>query len=660
MLAQQTTQSSLALVAERLEEKLQASKGKSLNYEIPSLWSNGKPSHRTVWKMRVNPYVFFLSKVQEIQKERYRAQETRTRNLISTQHTGGEWSVNAVIYNIFIRTTTAFDHNGNGKIDLPVNDDGFRETGTFLKSIALLPYIKWLGANTIHLLPVTSIGQDGNKGTLGSPYAIRNPYELDENQSEPILELDVKTEFKAFVEAAHLLGMRVVVEFVFRTSAKDGDWVKDHPEWYYWIKDSVENRPIGSMNESQYGSPIFTKEELALIHKKVSEKKFDELLPPHPEYRAMFTETPISVEKINGRYIGTLKDGTKVRIPGAFADWPPDDTQPPWSDVTYLKLHNHPDFNYIGYNTVRMYDARLARHEHINWPLWYKIIGIIPYYQKEFGIDGVMIDMGHALPLELLQAVEREARRTNPDFAFWEENFSLTERSREQGYNAAIGYCWSDEHHPEKFKNLLRRLATEGVPIPFFATPESHNTPRAAARKGGVVYSRWSWAVNNFLPAIPFIHSGFEIGETYPINTGLDFALDELKQFPSEKLPLFSEYAYDWLNKNQFVHWVAKVSRLRVRYQKIVTDQSPKTFQLLETNNTNVISFVRTGEIERRSVKVLVLANMNFVNAENIEITLPTQKTMIADRLSANRWKVQSNGKWQIELKAGQCVVTEL
>ena len=80
-----------------------------------------------------------------------------------------------MIYNLFVRTTTAFDHNGNGTLDLPTNAEGLRETGTFLKAMAMLPYIKRLGATTVHLLPITSIGHDGNKGTLGSPYAIRNP-----------------------------------------------------------------------------------------------------------------------------------------------------------------------------------------------------------------------------------------------------------------------------------------------------------------------------------------------------------------------------------------------------------------------------------------------------------------------------------------------------
>ena len=178
----------------------------------------------------MHPYAYYLGIVKKI-----KAAKAPKRPAPS----GGEWTHDAVIYNIFVRTTTAFDHNGNGALDLPLNSEGFRETGTFLKAMAMLPYIKRLGANTVHLLPITSIGHDGNKGTLGSPYAIRNPYELDENLSEPSLGLDVKTEFQAFVEAAHRLGLRVVVEFVFRTAAKDGDWVKEHPEWMYWIKETV-------------------------------------------------------------------------------------------------------------------------------------------------------------------------------------------------------------------------------------------------------------------------------------------------------------------------------------------------------------------------------------------------------------------------------------
>ncbi len=635
----------LALVAQSLSSRSVASR--KFSYRIPSLWSSADSAPQQI---RVNPFQFYLSAVKEIQ----RMSIPRSPGTI-----GGEWTKDAVIYNMFVRTTTAFDHNGNGRLDLPVNEDGFREAGSFLKAMAMLPYVRRLGVNTVHLLPITSIGHDGNKGTLGSPYAIRNPYELDENLGEPALGLDVKVQFKAFVEAAHRLGLRVVVEFVFRTAAKDGDWVKEHPEWMYWIRDDIQVRQPGETDEGKYGSPLFSREELERIHQDVSAHRFGNLLPPHTRYRDFFTVPPPAghVGKEDGRYVGRLQDGTRVKVPGAFADWPPDDNQPPWGDVTYLRLYTHPDFNYIGYNTIRMYDDRLAQSQFINKPLWEKIVGIIPYYQREFHIDGVMIDMGHALPMKLKSEMVNTARSIDPDFAFWDENFSITHRSREEGYNAVFGYCWTDEHHAAKMKAFCRRLATEGVPIPFFATPESHNTPRAAARPGGTAYARWAMVINSFLPGIPFIHSGYELGERYPINTGLDFSREDLKNLPSEKLPLFSEYAYDWLNREQFTGLIRSVLAIREKYSSIITDADPQTFRLLEDPNEHILAFARISQTDRTGLAVI--ANASFSSTESARLRLDTTHQQVEERLSGKKFTI-TDGQFHAALSPGQCLIVEL
>jgi starch synthase (maltosyl-transferring) len=179
-----------------------------------SLWAHSgtQPDHTAA--IQVNPYDFYY---QLLAKIAIRAAQPLV------QGAGGEWSRHAVVYGMFPRVMTAFDHNGDDQISIAPNSDGWRETGTLLKSMALLPYIREMGFNTVHLLPVTAIGRDGRKGTLGSPYAIRNPYLLDENLDEPALGLTAEQLFKGFVEAAHRLGMRVVVEFVLRTAAKDSD-----------------------------------------------------------------------------------------------------------------------------------------------------------------------------------------------------------------------------------------------------------------------------------------------------------------------------------------------------------------------------------------------------------------------------------------------------
>ncbi|MBI4534911.1 MAG: alpha-glucosidase C-terminal domain-containing protein [Ignavibacteriae bacterium] len=640
-----TSPQALDLLEEAIRKRQKETRKRKFSYYVPSLWISKTPPK----KIKVEPFSFYLKAIRRIK---------RSKPPREAKPTGGEWSKEAVIYNMFVRTTTAFDHDANGKLDLPVNSQGFRETGTFLKSIVLLPYIKRLGANTVHLLPVTAIGHDGNKGSLGSPYAIRNPYELDENLGEPCVGLDVKTEFKAFVEAAHRLGLRVVVEFVFRTAAKDSDWVKDHPEWMYWIKDNVPLRAPGEFDEMKYGSPIFNREELDRIHHQVRDHQFDNLLAPHETYRRFFTQPPPSdfVAKENGRYIGVLPDGTRAKIPGAFADWPPDDNQPPWGDVTYLRMYDHSDFNYIAYNTIRMYDDRLARAENINRPLWRRIIGIIPFYQREFLIDGVMIDMGHALPRELKSEMVKTARDIDPDFAFWDENFSITQRSREEGYNAVFGFFWIDQHHPGRMKAFCRRTSTDGFPIPFFATPENHNTPRAASRPGGLSYAMWTIVINSFLPGIPFIHSGFEIAESYPINTGLDFTNEQLKRFPSEKLPLFSEYAYDWMNKEQFVKSVSKVLSIRNRFRSIVTDPRPQSFMTLNASNDHILAFARISEALKK--RVAVVGNMNYAERENSSVAITTARKHVVDLLTGKKIGVRDRHV-DVTLPPGGCFVFE-
>lgn len=568
-------------------------------YSIPGLWIDGKSTAA----QDVNPYKFYHTRLSEI--------AALTAQPLVQGKPGGDWSANAIIYNLFPRLTTAFDHAGDGTLSLGPNADGWRETGTLLKCIAILPYIRAMGFNTVHLLPITAVGQDGKKGNLGSPYGIRNPMRLDENLDEPALGLTAEQLFAGFVEAAHRLGLRVIMEFVLRTSSKDGDWIQQHPDWFYWIKESAPDRRLGSMDPKAYSNPIFAPDVLALVKSKVGAGDLRDLPPPPESYRAMFTLPPhpeaITMEA--GRYIGILDDGTRVRIPGAFSDWPPDDTQPPWGDVTYLRMYTHPDFNYIAYNTIRMYDERSSQPECRNEPLWNAIVNVIPYYQNTFGIDGVMIDMGHSLPLPLKQRIVAAARAVNPDFAFWDENFSISAHSRAEGYNAVMGYWLFDVHRPEKVRDMLNSMAHQSFPIRFFAAPENHNTPRAASHPGGLDYARYALAISALIPGMPFILSGFELGETQPINTGLGFSAEMLAQYPAEKLPLFSTYAFNWTRPDNLVEMVRRTLQLRARDPLLYNDDDPNTMQIGHSDNPDILVFAR----RRNSQRVNVIANTDML-----------------------------------------------
>ena len=234
----------------RIEERL--ARSPSPAYRIPGLWLH---PDGPVAAQSVVPEQFFRDSLINLLA-------SPPQKRVVDGGVPGDWGKNAIAYNLLVRYGAAFDHDGDGKISCEPLASGWRETGTFLKAITMLPFIRSLGCNTIHLLPITSIGQDGNKGDMGSAFAIRDPYALDEHLAEPALGLDVETEFAAFVEAAHHLGIRVVVEFVFRTAAKDAAWAQQHPEWFYWIRASVPDRKNGEKSEDTYGAPLFTPDEL--------------------------------------------------------------------------------------------------------------------------------------------------------------------------------------------------------------------------------------------------------------------------------------------------------------------------------------------------------------------------------------------------------------
>lgn len=660
----------LILVLENLKRKNKDYRS-SVKYQVPSLWiapGDKRPKLRTV--QSVNPYEFYIHHIESI------LQSGQGRSKMTYKGTGGFWIGKDIVYNIFPRLATAYDHNSDGVIggnkkDVTLSSDGIRETGTFLKTLALLGHIRALQCDVIYFLPITAIGRDGNKGDLGSPYAIRNPYELDEKLADPLCDLDITVQFKALVEACHILGMKVILEFVFRTGAKDSDWIPKYPDWFYWIDNDIQERSCDmSLEEMKrsYGSPVFSPDVLKEIKRKVAAKDFANLPPPPVDYRRMFKLPPSGPGKITknhrGKYIGisldpeTQKEVT-TRIPGAFADWPPDDIQPPWTDVTYLKLYRDenpsaPRFNYIAYNTVRMYDTELAKENLANRPLWDKIRDIVPHYQKTFGINGVMVDMGHALPPLLMGEIVSAARSIDPDFSFLSEDFSVEKKSLDAGYNIVLGYSWSVQHKKDGMAKLLRHAGTEGMPLSFFATSETHNTPRSATKTGGTEFSKNSYVANCFIPhGIPFIHNGFELGETYPVNTGLEFSPEELEFFREKTLPLFDRHGFDWMRPVEFSDFIEKVNRIRKKYGSIIFGTGSETFAFIPTGNANALAFKRIQKTGRRQKILCILISLDYEAPQNFTIAGESfNKQKIKDLLYGSIYLV-SNDTVQGTLKPG-------
>lgn len=582
-----------------------------LNIFVPGLWLNQHNRH----PVNVDYYQFLITQISDIIKT-----PGPPKNKIQG------WTNNAVVYNLFIRLFSAYDHNQDGSIgedglDITLNNDGIRETGTIIKTIALLPYLKQLGINTIHLLPITEIGIEGRKGDLGSPYAIKNPIKIDPNLADPIVNLSIEDQYKGLIEAAHHLGVRVVQEFIFRTASIDSTWTNEHPDWFYWIK-----------ADQKYGPPKFSVDELKHILKVPKGK--GKYIPPSKSYRSQF--------KIPSDQI----DQNKYKTAGAFADWPPDDLQPPWSDVTYLRLYQHDyqcenNFNYIAYNTIRYYDPELTIDEHINHELWNKIAEIIPYYQKNFGIDGAMIDMGHALPDKLKSKIINKARNIDPAFAFWDENFDNKEATKQEGYDAVIGDAWYKISKRNGFRNLIKK-GLKSLPLIYFGAAETHNSPRLSNDKK----KKAAWMLFNILPnAIPFLHNGFELDEHLPVNTGLNFTEQQLEYLSHEKLALFYKTSMNW-ESNTITSFVRKTAELVTTYPWIFDGLN---LELLETSNKMIIGYYKKTKLKES----VILFNTNFHKKE---------KCTFAQSLSAGTYQdVLTREVFESDkissLKAGQVMI---
>lgn len=122
---------------------------------------------------------------------------------VQFQH--ADWTKNASIYQI--------------------NTRQFTQEGTFRAASAQLPRLKELGVDILWLMPIHPIGEAKRKGALGSPYAVR-----DFRAVNP--ELGTLADLRAFVDRAHALGLRVIIDWVGNHTAWDNVLMTQHPDWY--------------------------------------------------------------------------------------------------------------------------------------------------------------------------------------------------------------------------------------------------------------------------------------------------------------------------------------------------------------------------------------------------------------------------------------------
>ncbi|QVK17619.1 alpha-amylase [Mycoplasmatota bacterium] len=637
-----------------------------LDYTIPDLWNvwnySGKEMVRSdSGELTVNPYNFYYEVInsyiipKKVESYDYSKPFHQMKNKVlsnKTDYLGGDWIKKSVVYSMMIRTSTAWDHDRSGDLESE-NKFGLKDTGTFVKTLALLPLLKKMGVDVVYMLPIFKSSTKNKKGELGSPYGVSNYYELDPNLKDPMTgsNFSIIDEFQAFVEACHILDMKVMIDIIPRTNAIENELMIDHPEWFYWIKSSEYNNysspKIDSIENTASPEPKLISEiyQSERVWNHIRKFSYDPKTINPDKYQRLLDEYK---ENPNICFSDLIKREYEIQIAPAFSDHI-NDSQPPWSDITFFRMYeDHPTLSqkelnkylkdkeeippYILFDTIK---NNLYQGNKPNKALWEMLSGIIPFYQNHFGIDGARIDMGHALSSDLLNLIISKAREIDPHFCFIAEelNHGNASKARELGYNMIIGSgFWHEprfkERHLHRFMEQTHKLA-----CPIFACGETHDTPRLSARPGGQNLSNMLTLLNMFVPnAVPFINSGQEIFEVQPMNTGIDARENEQYQLEINdpyygKLALFDKYAFHYLNNNRWVipKQLERISKIRKQYLSTITDINQYEPTIFEDKAIDCIGFSYVDKQVKENV-LMIIANTNPTNE--------TEATVVLDKLS--------------------------
>ena len=100
-----------------------------------------------------------------------------------------------------------------------VNTRTFSASGNFRGVLDQLPRLKELGVNILWLMPIHPSGKERSKGSIGSPYAVRDFYAINPDYG-------TADDFKRLVTEAHRAGFKLIIDVVADHTAWDSVMLK--------------------------------------------------------------------------------------------------------------------------------------------------------------------------------------------------------------------------------------------------------------------------------------------------------------------------------------------------------------------------------------------------------------------------------------------------
>lgn len=468
---------------------------------------------------------------------------------------------------------------------------------------------------------ITNDDPDVVKGRAGSPYAVKDYYNVNPDLAEdPANRLE---EFKALIERTHKAGMKVIIDIVPNHVARNyqgltnPDGVKDFgAEDDTSVQYDINNNFYYNPGEA-FLVPEWQNEYLPLGGEN------------HPLADRKFKEIP-------AKWTG---NGARSSQPG-FWDW---------YETVKINYGVRPDGTYDFDSLPREYETKDHKEHFTFWKdktvpnSWDKFKDITAYW-LDMGVDGFRFDMAEMVPVEFWSYMNAAIKMKNPD-AFLLAEVYQPHLYRDYIKKGKMDYLYDKVQLYDTIKNVMQgRGSTDNIPpiqdelkdiehhmLHFL---ENHDEQRIASPDfaGSAEKGKPAMVVSTTISSAPtMIYFGQEVGEPGAENAGFG-SPTRTSIFDYIGVP----HLQRWVNDKQFDGGQSSTEELELRdFYKRLLNLSINSSAMMgeyadihsynrsntENYNDKVLSFVRWSADE----KLIIVANFDNTNAQSFNLRIPAE-----------------------------------
>jgi hypothetical protein len=486
------------------------------HYHIPEILVGGLSPRRLI--DIGSPYLFFLRVLDSIWGNRHFQRVHKRRKIEVDDH----------VYMAFPRTFASL----NGQI------------GTAVTQIMFLPYLRdKLGITVFIDLPTGVIGKTNRKGDRGSPFAVRDPFDVDVSFADLLVpEMSALCQYQALMQACLLLGIRPGSIVPLATLSIDSGFIANDPELGFWWE-ATPNEPLewADLRAARTDPGTYPWREVSAD----SVRRF--AAPPD----AREVRTAI----VNGErhYVAVvMRDGVKRKLTLAPAFPGREDTGGTlsWDDVAML---NFTSLRYplpAGCYTPRLHNP--------SKPSWALAATMIAWRHRVLREEVFFVDISGSIPNAVFQMARRlcapDPGMPDPEIVFVGEQVWKFDRfcSEMEAVVGPLIFCVSAHtaNIPvlvESMNYHLDAITRRSDSNPYMAGVANHDTMPPLPDLSPLLYTCYY-----FLPqAVPFTFAGNEFHAQTITNKEFGFdTSDELRRLRASlhdgRLALFNDIHLDW------------------------------------------------------------------------------------------------------------------